>query len=103
MEFHRLGVRVDLDHPDLCPIFAGVLVERDQPGLVRLDEVAEPRDATPLLIELALLEAIGCDEDDRPRHGVSSVARSAAIICPRSARIWALVRTSVGWSLGSET
>ena len=62
---------MDLDHRDLRSFLVGELVEREQPWLVRLDEIDEARDSRLLLSELSWLESVGGDEDERSRHGVS--------------------------------
>src|SRR5258708_5129749 len=74
MECHRVGVRVDLDDRDLGAVLVRVFVERDQPRLVRGDEVDESRNSLPLVGELPWLEPVGRDEDERARHGASFLA-----------------------------
>ena len=61
---HRFGVGVDLDNRDLGTCLVDVLVERDHPRLVRLDEVDEARHTVPLVGELPWLEPVGRDEDE---------------------------------------
>jgi len=41
VELHGVRVRVNLDDPYLGAVLAEVLVERDQAGFVRLDEVTQ--------------------------------------------------------------
>lgn len=55
VELHRLGVGVDLHPRHLGAIMAGVDVEGDYPGLLRLDGCAQLVVAALELVELALL------------------------------------------------
>ena len=64
MKRHRLRVGVDLDNRDLSAVIVDVLVERDQPWFVRLDEIDEARHSLPLVGELPWLEPVGRDEDE---------------------------------------
>jgi hypothetical protein len=59
---------MNLDHPDFGAILVDVLVERDQPRLVRFDEVDEAWHSPLFVGELPWLEPIGGDEDERTRH-----------------------------------
>src|ERR1700730_6925093 len=70
VKLHGVSVGVNLDDPYLCALLVEVLIESDQSRLVRLNEVTEPSDALPLLLELALLKPVCRDEDDRPGHAL---------------------------------
>src|SRR5438270_14046060 len=65
MSLHRGGVRVDLNDRHLGAVVVDVLVERDQLGLALLDELDEARDSLAFGIQLAWLETIGGNEDQR--------------------------------------
>src|SRR4051794_32323771 len=74
-----------LDHCHLASVLIGVLVERDRAWFVRLDEGRKLRNTPLLVLELALLELVSSDEDERPGHfgslrlgfdGLSAVRRS---------------------------
>src|SRR5438132_1637201 len=71
VEGHRVGVGVNLHDGDLGVVFAGVLVERDQPWFVRLDEVDEVWDALLFVLELPGFEPVDGDEDEWTCHGAS--------------------------------
>ena len=64
MKRHRVGVGVDLDNGDLSAVIVDVLVERDQPRFVRLDEINETGHSLLLGGELPWLEMVGRDEDE---------------------------------------
>ena len=65
MEFEGSGVRMYLDDCHLAAFLVDVLVERDQPRLMGLDEAGQRRD-TPLPgVESAVPEPVGGDEDER--------------------------------------
>ena len=65
MEFEGSGVRMNLDDCHLAAFLIDVLVERDQPRLMGLDEAGQRRD-TPLPgVESAVPEPVGGDEDER--------------------------------------
>src|SRR6476620_8367457 len=68
VELHRVGVRMHLNHGDLGTTLVGILVERAETGLVRLDEVTKFRNAPLFVLELALLELVRGDEDEWPWH-----------------------------------
>jgi hypothetical protein len=72
---HRCRVGVDLDDADLGAVIARVHVERDHSRLVRLDDVRERLAVPRETLELALLEAVRADEDERAGHAVSSSSR----------------------------
>jgi hypothetical protein len=65
MLLHRGGVRVDLNDHYLGAVVVDVLVERDQLGLVLFDELDEARDPPAFGVQLAWLETVGGDEDQR--------------------------------------
>src|SRR5205814_4727505 len=65
MLLDRGGVRVDLNERYLGAVVVDVLVERDQLGLVLLDELDEARDSSAFGIQLAWLETIGGNADQR--------------------------------------
>jgi len=78
VKFHRSRVRVDLDDGHLVVIVAGVLVESDQPGLVRLDEAGQPGDSLLFGVKRAFLEPAGGDEDERSGYKASSFRPATA-------------------------
>src|SRR5436190_20239672 len=57
-----------LDNCNLASVLVGVLVERNEAGFVRLDEDRKLRTTPLLVLELALLELVSSDEDERPGH-----------------------------------
>src|SRR3954462_10329583 len=57
-----------LDHCDLASVLVRVLVERDHAWFVRLDEGRKLRNTSLFVLELALLELVSSDEDERPGH-----------------------------------
>src|SRR5882672_1790326 len=63
VRLHRRGVRVDLDDGYFVAGFVDILVEGDQPRLVRLDEFDETRHARSLAFELSRLQPVCRDED----------------------------------------
>jgi len=65
MEFEGSGVRMNLDDCHLAAFLVDVLVERDQPRLMGLDEAGQRRDALLLGVESAVPEPVGGDEDER--------------------------------------
>jgi hypothetical protein len=62
---------MDLDDRDLAAFGIDILVEGDQPGLMRLEETRQPRDAPLLEVESAVPEPVGGNEDER-LSGISS-------------------------------
>src|SRR3954447_8875636 len=65
MLLHRGAVRVDLNDRYFGAVVVDVLVERDQLGLVLLDELDEARHPPAFGIQLAWLEPVGGNEDQR--------------------------------------
>src|SRR4051794_30610618 len=65
MLLHRGGVRVDLNDRYFGAVVVDVLVERDQLGLVLLDELDEAGPPPAFGIQLAWLETVGGNEDQR--------------------------------------
>ena len=65
MLLHRGGIRVDLNDRYFGAVVVDVLVERDQLGLVVLDELDEARDPAAFGIQLARPELVGSNEDQR--------------------------------------
>src|SRR4051812_28202589 len=65
MVLHRGGVRVDLNDRYFGAVVVDVLVERDQLGLVLLDELDEAGRPAAFGVQLAWLETVGGNEDQR--------------------------------------
>src|SRR5437879_13797796 len=74
VELERSGVGMDLDHRHLRSFVIHVLVESDEARLIRLDEVDQAWHAVPLGVNLARLEPVRRDEDERSGHRASSLA-----------------------------
>src|SRR5262245_18114329 len=72
MKLEGGSVRMYLDDCHLAAFLVDVLVERDQPRLTGLDEAGQRRDALWLVVESALPEPVGGDEDVRSGHGAPS-------------------------------
>src|SRR2546428_438007 len=70
VELHRRGVRVDLDDRELASLLVEVRVERDQPRLVRLDEVNHLRQTLAGFLELPGLDRRRSDVDKCSGHGL---------------------------------
>src|SRR4051794_692775 len=68
VELHGFRVRMHLDNRDFASVLVGVLVERNEAGFVRLDEVRKLRNTPLFVLELARLELVRGDEDERPGH-----------------------------------
>jgi len=71
VELQRGRVGMELDNRDLRGFPIHVLVERDDPRLVRVDEVDETGNPRRLAVEHSGVEPIRGDEDERARHRAS--------------------------------
>src|SRR6516165_4850583 len=68
MKFEGGSVGMNLDDCHLAAFFVDVLVERDQPRLMGLDEGGQRRDALLFGVESAVPEPVGGDKDERSGH-----------------------------------
>src|SRR5215831_7355339 len=75
MKFEGGSVRMYLDDCHLTAFLIDVLVERDQPRLIGLDETGQGRGALLLGVESALPEPVGGDEDEWSGHGAPCLRR----------------------------
>src|SRR5260370_4308583 len=59
---------MNLHNADLGCVLVRVLIERQQPWLVRFDELHQTGNALPFRIQLSRLQSVACDEDERSSH-----------------------------------
>ena len=64
-------VRLDLDNRCLGAMLVGVGVDRKQTGIVRLEDLEQLLEKPPEAFELAFLDRVGVDDDERCGHADS--------------------------------